>query len=84
MKPERIAELRGELSSCHDIREREGKEMLEEIEHLQTELEAWHDSFGTSQLSHALAERDSLKRRVAVLQVELDAKLGELKTIRET
>jgi hypothetical protein len=38
MTPERIAELRGEISSCHNLREPECREMLGEIERLQAKV----------------------------------------------
>ena len=38
----------------------------------EAELAAWHSAFGTSQLSHALAERDALRARVKELEFKCD------------
>lgn len=46
-------------------------EAADELEALTTALSAWKTSFGTQQLSHAVAERDDLKAKLS--QVEADA-----------
>lgn len=40
---------------------------ITELRAIRTELAAWHTQFGTTQLSHALAERDRLRREKAEL-----------------
>lgn len=47
--------------------EREAK-LLAERDQLRTQLDAWHSSFGTTQLSHASAERDAQQRTIAALR----------------
>ena len=49
---------------CHEAAERI-RTLERELAETQTVLRAWHESFGTSQLSHALAERDQLRAELA-------------------
>jgi DNA phosphorothioation-dependent restriction protein DptG len=47
----------------------------EKREQAECSLEAWHSQFGTSQLSHAIAERDSLRQQL----LQAEAAIAEVK-----
>lgn len=48
------------------------RQIERELNESNTQLGAWHSMFGTTQITHAIAERDRLKMTIAKQRMDLD------------
>ncbi len=65
---ENVRQLKGfrEIDAkCLSTAQEEIRRLREQLTAKDSEIDAWHSQFGTSQLSHAIAERDALYAAIA-------------------
>lgn len=68
-----------ETGAANEARE----QIAAERDQLAIQLDAWHSQFGTSQLSHAIAELDQLRKQLNQACDTLDFATSELQKSRE-